>query len=49
VLAWSEKTGTLQSVNSDRVINKQSMAQKKRKATHFLLNVNLGFDLVGKL
>ena len=39
----------LQSVNSDRVVHKQSTAQTKWKATHFLLNSYLDFDLVGKL
>jgi hypothetical protein len=45
VLVCSEKTGTLQSVNSDRIVHQQSIVQNKWKATHFLLNLYLGFDL----
>ena len=49
MLACGEKTGALQSVNSDRVVHKQSIAQTKWKVTDFLLNLYLDFGLVGKL
>ena len=49
MIACSEKTGTLQSINSDRVVHKQSIAQAKWKTTHFLLDLYLDFGLVGKL
>ena len=52
VLACSEKTETLQSVNHERVIHKSGIAQKRGRplsGTHFLLNLYIGFDLVGKL
>ena len=39
VLACSEKTGTLQSVNSDSpIVHKQSIAWKKWNATHILFD-----------
>ena len=47
VLVCDEKTGTLQSVNSERIVRKQSIAQEKWNATHFLFDLYLGLDLVG--
>ena len=38
--------GTLQSVNSDRIVHKQGIAWKQWNDTHFLFNLDLGLDLV---
>ena len=47
VLVCGEETGTLQSVNSDKILHKQSIGWKKWSVTHFLFNLYLGLDLVG--
>ena len=47
VLVCDERTGTLQSVNSDRIVHKQSIAWEQWNVTHFLFDLYLGLDLVG--